>query len=288
MHNARRYDSEESYPQNIDPKREHSTIYYKGVDDYYSPEQTDLDSIVRHRIESNNVKGIKSNGRVAIEYVLGISDVGAWDNYSADGYFLNCKHWLEQRHGEGSVVAYSLHEDESNPHAHFVVVPIVTKDVRWKNAKGEGVRTEARMNIRDSIKDGSVLRQLQQDYYEFASRFAGKMGVPIYRGTLKENQNKEYTALTDHKIGQIRTELSRLARLKVDLVDYLKKKAEMLSELLNRKELEKERSEIEKLKAKPYNKSNWWKKGTSSESFFHGEDPEHKKDKPKNNNGLGF
>jgi hypothetical protein len=278
IHNARRYDSEESYPQNIDPKREHSTIYYKGVDDYYSPEQTDLDSIVRHRIESNNVKGIKSNGRVAIEYVLGISDVGAWENYSAEGYFQNCKQWLEKRHGEGSVVAYSRHEDESNPHAHFIVVPLITKDVKWKNSKGSGTRTETRSNVREFINGRDTLRQLQTDYHEFAKRFEKKMGIELYRGTYAEFQTKEYSRSTDHEIGKIRAELDVLRTKKEKLIEYLQKQVELAKSLFTRKEIDIEiKNQEQQKKEDKYTKENWWKKGTQSDKFFH-DDKDKKKD----------
>lgn len=281
LHNARRYDSPDKYPENIDAEGRHSTFYIDEgkSEDYLTTKETNLQEVVSNRLQENNVTGIRSNSRVAIEYVLGISDTQAWENYSADGYFLQCMKWLEDKHGKGSVVSYSLHEDESNPHAHFVVVPLVTKEVKWKNKKGSGTRTETRSNVREFINGRDTLRQLQTDYHEFAKRFEKKMGIELYRGTYAEFQTKEYSRSTDHEIGKIRAELAVLKTNKEKIIEYLQKQLELAKSLFTRKEIDIEIKNQEQQKREDkYTKENWWKKGTQSDKFFH-DDKDKKKDR---------
>lgn len=113
------------------------------------------------------------------------------------------------------MVAIFEHYDESNPHAHFVVVPIV-EAVKWKNRRGEGERTEKRLNVRDHTGGPDKLRDLQNGYFRhlvdtYGAGKNNKLGVPIYRGTLVENQTREYIEATDAKIGRLRAELATIS-----------------------------------------------------------------------------
>ena len=38
--------------------------------------------------------------------------------------------WISKRHG-GNIMSYSFHGDESNLHAHVVVLPVIEKTVKW-------------------------------------------------------------------------------------------------------------------------------------------------------------
>lgn len=281
MHNARRYDSPEHYPANIRPDGHHQTTYFRnGLDDAEAPHQTNLEDIVRSRMEQKQITedDLRKNSRIAIEYVLGISDAAVWNNYSPAGYFEECLYWLEQKHGEGSVVAYSRHQDESNPHAHFVVVPIEQKEIKWKNAKGSGSKIKNVINVRDFVNGKETLRSLQQEYYEFAKQFEKKLGIELYRGTLAENQTKQYARQTDHKIGEIRAELARLKTFGEKSMEYLQKQIELAKNVFKRENLNVTEKQLEqKKKEDKYTRENWWKKGTSSNDFFHdkkkGNDP---------------
>ena len=102
-----------------------------------------LSQAIRDRIEEAGAK-TKSNSVLAIEYVVALSG-GAkekaemWHNYSETGFLGDAMYWVAERHGGmQNVVSVSQHFDESNPHAHIVVVPLVEKSVKWKNQKGQG------------------------------------------------------------------------------------------------------------------------------------------------------
>lgn len=216
LHNARRYESAEHYPKNIDPKRGIDAKYLLPDSDYLDKSDTTLTEVVQARIDAEEVKGIRKNTNVAIEYVATINDQRAWKEYCPEAFFANAQKWLEKRHGRGSVVAVFEHYDESNPHAHFVVVPIIEKSVKWKNRRGEGQRIEKRLNVRDHTGGPDKLRDLQDGYFRHLVETYGagknnKLGVPIYRGTLVENQTREYIEATDAKIGRLRAELATIS-----------------------------------------------------------------------------
>lgn len=205
-HNFRLYESEYDYPPNIDPKELSTGRYVRENEpDYFYKGETSLLEEVQYRLDKNNVKGIRKNSNVAIEYVLAVSaENNPWENYSPGTFFQDATDWIEKRHGKNSVVAVSEHYDESNPHVHIVVVPLVTKEVKWKNKNGSGSRIETRTNVRAFTGGRELLRKLQDDYHQFCKKYERKMGVTFTRGTLVENQTKEYVRQTNHNIGRVR------------------------------------------------------------------------------------
>jgi hypothetical protein len=219
IHNARRYETKEQYPPNVPlEKRDDRFIKTEYVleshEDFLGKKETTLSEAIDERLKLNNVKGIRKNSNLAIEYVVGINDKKAWDNYSFDGFVNQVSQWLEERHGLNSVVAVYSHDDESNPHAHIVVVPVEEKTVKWKNQQGSGERIEKRLNTRDFTGGREKLRDLQNDYFEYLTkRFDGgkKLGLELFRGTLVENQAKEYVERTNHEIGGLRSVLASLS-----------------------------------------------------------------------------
>lgn len=291
IHNARRYETKEQYPENVPlEKRNDNFIKIEYVlenhEDYLGKKETTLAEAIDERLKINEVKGIKSNSNLAIEYVVGINDKKAWDNYSFDGFVNNTKQWLERRHGNNSVVAVYSHLDESNPHAHIIVVPIEKKTVKWKNTKGSGERTEIRLNTRDYTGGREKLRGLQNDYFEhLTQRYAGgkKLGLELFRGTLVENQTKEYIEQTNHEIGELRTVLASLGddiAKNIVLGQILEKQRNLaLKEVELKKEEDRRHSE----------KKNLWKlKGTrDNPDIFHGKTTAEEKSGEKKNRGRG-
>lgn len=259
-HNARKYDKIEDFPPNIDPKGHRHEVYLKPESDFMYKHETNLEEVIQERIKAQGVKGIKSNSNLAIEYVATINDKKAWERYNPSAFFSNTSKWLEERHGKGSVVAVFEHYDESNPHAHFVVVPIAEKTIKWKNSKGEGERKEKHLNTRDFTGGRDKLRGLQDDFFKHLGETYGlngeKLGVPIYRGTLVEHQTKKYIEQTVAEIGKLRDRLSGITNEK--------DKVEVYSEILNKQE-EKTLNEV-KLKNLENGKfksgRNWENKGT--------------------------
>lgn len=217
-HNARLYSSPEEFPQNIDPQKQFAARYLlKGEDGFLYPGESSLHEAIQHRLDKENVKGIRKNSNVAIEYVLAVSDTqDVWGGteknphgYSPTAFFEHAAAWIEERHGKDSVVSIAEHYDESNPHMHIIVVPLITKDVNWKNKNGSGKRRETRLNTRVFTGGAEKLRKLQDDYHQFCKPWGARLGVDFIRGTKVENQTKEYVQQTDHRIGRIRAILKR-------------------------------------------------------------------------------
>lgn len=279
-HNARRYKSQEEYPENIKPEGTKYIRYFRdGEEDISLLRKGSLQEVIEKRIQKNDVKGIKKNSNYAIEYVCTVNDKKAWENYSFGGFVSNTMRWLEDRHGEDSVVASYEHLDESNPHVHFIVVPLIKKEVRWKNLRGSGSRTETRLNTREYTGGRKKLSKLQDDYFEhLMGRYNGgeKMGIKFFRGTKVEEQHKEYSQKTDHKIGELRTQLERTEEPLQKEILELQIKLEQVEKAKAEKEfLDKQNRHQEK------NRKNWDRKGTrDNKDIFHSE-----KEQPKQKYG---
>lgn len=275
-HNARKYDKMEDFPSNINPEGERHEYYLKPESDFLYKDETNLEEVIQARIKAQGVKGIKSNSNLAIEYVATINDKKAWENYPPSSFFSNTSRWLEERHGKGSVVAIYEHYDESNPHAHFVVVPIAEKAVKWKNSRGSGERIEKHLNTRDFTGGREKLRGLQDDYFKHLQERYGdtKLGVPIYRGTLVENQTRIYIEQTVAEIGKLRDKLSDITNEK--------DKLEVVRQILDKQE----ENALNELKLKNLENGkfkagrNWENKGTGdnpSSDIFHGNENKEEK-----------
>jgi hypothetical protein len=272
-HNARRYTSKEHYPDNVPMEKRNDffiNVKYETVSnsEYLDKNETDLAQVIDERLKVNQVKGIKSNSNLAIEYVIGINDLKAWDNYDFNGFVSNSKQWLEDRHGKNSVVAIYSHLDESNPHAHIIVVPIEKKIIKWKNTNGEGEKQENRLNTRDYTGGREKLRTLQDDWFNhLIKRYQGgkSFGLELYRGTKVENQLKKYVTQTNHEIGELRTKLSLLSddlEKSTVLGDITKKEAEKA-----KKEIELKQEQDRRLNEK---KDLWKSKGLKDNpNIFH-------------------
>ena len=283
IHNARRYRTKEQYPDNVLLEKRNDRFIkaeyiLENHEDYLGKKETTLAEVISERIKINEVKGMKSNSNLAIEYVVGINDKKAWDHYNFDGFVSNTKQWLERRHGKDSVVAVYSHLDESNPHAHIIVVPIEKKVIKWRNINGSGERTENRLNTRDYTGGKEKLRGLQNDYFaHLTERYDGgkRFGLELFRGTLVENQTKKYVEQTNHEIGELRVVLASVEDeiAKNILLGQILEKQRILAlkEVLLKKEEDRRSGE----------KKNLWKlKGTKDNpDIFHGkkEDEEAKK-----------
>jgi hypothetical protein len=205
VHNARKFKEKGlKTPDNIDAEgyHTHETIGNKSMNERINERLKELGIIPR------------KNSVMAVEYVVALSGNPEEKklmkkNYDMSGFLSDAMKWVTERHGGmQNLVAISKHFDESNPHAHIVVLPIVEKTVKWKNQKGSGERTENRLCARDFTGDVDKLSKLQTDFHAFVEPYGEKMGgVKFYRGTKKEEQLKEYTRNTSHELGILRAKL---------------------------------------------------------------------------------
>ena len=280
-HNARWYSSEKEYPENIKIKGKNDTKYQtEQHEDYLLKNEITLQEALDIRLKENNVKGIRKNSNLAIEDVCTINDKKAWERCFFSGFVSNTQTWLEDRQGKNSIIATYSHLDESNPHVHFVVAPLVTKQVKWKNKKGQGVRTETRLNTREHTGGRKKLSKLQDDYYSHLIQRYGagennELGVPLYRGTLASEQFIAYSQQTDHEIGALRNQLENINS------EVLQREKEFK---IIRKQAEfKERQrtfESQNKKRNEYNRKNWQNKGVKDNlTIFHTQEKKETKNK---------
>ena len=169
-----------------DEKRNNSLIktkyFFENYEDFLGVNKTTLAEVIDERLRINNVTGIKKNSNLAIEYLIGISDDVAWENYSFNGFVDGVSQWLENRHGLNSVVTIYTRNDIETPRAYILVVPVEQKTISWKNTCAKGERALKRLNTRNFTGGAGKLRQLQADYFEYlTNRFDGgrKLGVKL-------------------------------------------------------------------------------------------------------------
>ena len=205
-HNARLYEAGH-LPANI-----------TGTEFTHTQTGKTLDEAVQARFEEAKVKA-RTDSVVAIEYVVSISQT-TWSKLS-ERHDIEPAEMLEEfyqfvdkKHGKQNVISTSIHLDESNPHMHIIVTPIIEKEVKWKNNKGEGVRKENRLCARDFTGDKEKLRQLQTDYFQYIeSNFGGILksaGDELKRGVDARDRvarKQYYSRMTNHVVGQFRKEL---------------------------------------------------------------------------------
>lgn len=287
IHNARKFEDEDvKRPNNIRENADFTAMYgrdYYGYSQYFTAGEKvsmNLQSIVDDRI--NNAKANeKANSVKAIEFVCSAS-ADAFDKYDAKAFFNRCDEWLCERYGAKNVVARYDHFDESTPHAHFVVIPIVKKEIKWKNRNGEGTKTENRLCAKDLTGNKKLLEKLQDDYYQFAKGVFSYYGVEIHRGTKAAHQLKEYTKKTNHELGILRAKLREVGESIAETEKMLKNGSISREEANERQRADKERkasialdfqdieAKTEDLRQKDadkqnrrdkYNANGGWKKG---------------------------
>lgn len=170
-----------------------------------------LKDTIYYRIEEAGAQERK-NSVMALEYVMS----GREDflmAYSPSKYFANCVKFLEKKHGAENIVAIAEHYDESKPHVHIIVVPIIRKEVHWKRSKGdgyiEGKKEENRLCARDFTGNRDMLRKLQDDFFEYCVPFGKECGVTLERGTKIELQARKYVKKTNHEMALLNVKFEK-------------------------------------------------------------------------------
>jgi len=210
VHNARKYEELGlSIPENI----KHENEGYYGVN-YYElwMEGNDMVDAIQKRLKDTSIQPRKDSV-LAHEYVLGVSkDWYEKANYSASGMLSNLLGFIIEKYGSENIVSIAQHFDESTPHLHVIVTPIVKKERKWKNKNGSGIKTSYGLSGSDFINGRDTLRKLQDDFYSYARQWDQRDGI-LRRGLFSEEQAKQYTERTNHIIGELRELTSTIKRL---------------------------------------------------------------------------
>jgi len=214
VHNTRQYEKlDYDTPANINISQSgmnRNRVFKDGKESNSSYREA-----IYYRIEKAQAP-IRKNSNVAIEYSFsGTSDF--LDAYTPKKYFESCLRFLEKRHGKENIIAIAEHYDETKPHVHIIVVPIIRKEVHWKRSKGdgyiEGKKEENRLCARDFTGNALLLSRMQDDFYAHHLPAADECGVDIKRGTSAKERNEEYFDRTYYKLGLIDQEIEKNVQL---------------------------------------------------------------------------
>lgn len=218
QHNKRLYE-EGNFPDHI--REEERFIAsnnfggsYEGEDDEHKQNQYSLKDCVEKRLVDLEIKPRK-NSVVALEYVLALSPEARKkveeSGYTATGYDAvldDLTRFVTDKHGPESVVQRAYHYDESNPHAHIVVVPTAKKVKRWKNKSGSGEKEVFSLNARDITGGKMKLRQMQTDFHKHCNeRVRG--GARFQRGVAAEKNRGKYEKKTSRILGDLRNDIAK-------------------------------------------------------------------------------
>ena len=122
-------------PKNADPERTH--LNRELVE--FSDGVTNRTQAIQHRLETAGLqRKIGSNQVRAVRIVLSgsredmkrIEQSGTMDEWCRDNL-----DWLRKTYGAENIVSAVLHLDESTPHIHATMIPIVTGERRKANAE---------------------------------------------------------------------------------------------------------------------------------------------------------
>jgi hypothetical protein len=245
QHNRRLYTKEEM-PVNIDPSK---ISLNQG---YIAANKSSFKEAIDDRLQG---VAVRSNSVVAIEFVMGASKDFYQGSYDASSYLSNCVEFVACKYGRENIISVHQHFDESNPHVHVLLTPIAEKTVRWKNQKGEGSTTEKRLCARDITGGREKLRQLQDEFHAYIVPFGQLAGVEFVRGTLVEQQTREYKKRTDYRMAEI-TRIAKLAEQEINAAKRLEFQKQIVNEV---GELEKDQNKLSELERK----AQFIKKGKS-------------------------
>ena len=152
---------------------------------------------VQRRIESAGVKP-QTDSVLAVEFLMSASPDYFKEGFSGsrksklENFCRNSKVWLKQNFGEENLVEMTLHMDESTPHIHAVIVPIVEKKVKIGRSIKREV-TQNRLTASDFFDGREKLSDLQTSFAQFHGLERGIKGSKAKHTAVKEF----YTTVTE-------------------------------------------------------------------------------------------
>ena len=152
---------------------------------------------VQRRIESAGVKP-QTDSVLAVEFLMSASPDYFKEGFSGsrksklENFCRNSKVWLKQNFGEENLVEMTLHMDESTPHIHAVIVPIVEKKVKIGRSIKREI-TQNRLTASDFFDGREKLSDLQTSFAQVQGLERGIKGSKAKHTTVKEF----YTTVTE-------------------------------------------------------------------------------------------
>ncbi len=141
----------------------------------------------KRRIKEGGVKTVGKNQTKAIEAVVTYSDKLADEKFDIDKWAEMNVEWLKKRFGEENVVSVVLHEDETTPHLHCIIIPVKDK----KLAATELLESSPAQVAKHNGMYGYAY--LQNEYAEYMSSLGLHRGItssPAKHEDLKDFRNE--------------------------------------------------------------------------------------------------
>lgn len=170
------------HPKNADPARTHLNReliqFPDGVTNRTQAIQHRLDTAgLKRKIANNQVRAIRILLTGTHEDMMQIEKEGRLDEWCQDNI-----NWLRKTYGSDNVVSVVLHMDESTPHLHATVVPIVQTERQRKKKEQEVKRTyrkkaPAPRLCADDVMSRANLKRYQNTYAEAMQKYGLQRGI---------------------------------------------------------------------------------------------------------------
>jgi hypothetical protein len=152
----------------------------------------DLWADVQRRIEESGAK-VRKNAVLAVEHLITASpeafgykvretkgkkelygNINAWKEFE-----MSAKQWLFERYGRENVVNFTVHKDESTPHIHAVIVPIM----------------EGKLNCRGYLGGREKMSEMQTSFAKAVEHVGLQRGIEGSKS--KHMELKEFYGITE-------------------------------------------------------------------------------------------
>ena len=191
-HNLRQY---KTVAPNIDGEKSKGNVVLIKCDDFASAINKRVEEI-----QSQQKRKIRKDCPRALEYVISASSEffeSATEEEKSD-YFRKSLEYLKSRHGNENVISAVIHNDETTPHMHVVVVPVKDKKLNPKH-----------------FCDKFELPKLHSEFNERVGSVFG-----LSRGEQSDRQHKsvaEYQRELAREVAKVEAELEKE---KAELAEY--------------------------------------------------------------------
>ena len=170
------------HPKNADPSRTHLNReliqFPDGVTNRTQAIQHRLDTAgLKRKIANNQVRAIRILLTGTHEDMMQIEKNDKLDDWCQENI-----DWLRKTYGSDNVVSVVLHMDESTPHLHATVVPIVQTERQRKKKEQEVKRTyrkkaPAPRLCADDVMSRANLKRYQNTYAEAMQKYGLQRGI---------------------------------------------------------------------------------------------------------------
>lgn len=144
-HNKRELQNEYGASRNIDATKMHLNYVLHSLGDAQQTYNYAMSQIALAGIHS-----IRKNAVLAIECMFSLPV--NWFDKDSKPFFNDCIEWVQQ-HFAGELLSFDVHLDESAPHAHALILPLLNRKLQGDKIKG----------------DISCVKARQQSFYEQVS-----------------------------------------------------------------------------------------------------------------------